>query len=345
MDQPAVLSFSAPHGEPKGLEVLASPALELAYAFFLLAQQPEPEQRRAEFGWVDDVYRQAPELPGAVAAFWGETAKRAGIDLFWMIAELGYARDRDPKRFLDELPELPAVLLERLEAREGDAEDAELAALLAARLQDLREPQRAAAYQALLVQLWAQLEPRWLAQGAAAVEAAKAELLARFGTGGDVMAALPAHHYTQFEASAEKLRAAQAAGTLRVVPLSVAASGGFSFDVANGHFLGFGLRSERVFSDLKARAERTGGQLKALADPTRLLLLILIARYEQLPITVSDLARQLGVSQPTVSGHLKLLRQAGLVRAEKSGTRTLYRPQKEALRALLTEAGALLTLG
>lgn len=344
MDQPAVLSFSAPHGEPKGLEVLASPALELAYAFFLLAQHPDPEKRRAEFGWVDDVYRRAPELPGAVAAFWGEPAKRAGIDLFWMIAELGYARDRDPRRFVDELPELPEPLLERLGAREAADEDAELSALLAARLRALREPGRAAAYQALLSQLWDELEPRWLAEGAPAVEAAKAELLERFEATGDVMAALPAHHYTQFEASAEKLRAAQAAGTLRVVPLSVAASGGFSFDVDNQHFLGFGLRSERVFSDLKARAERTGGQLKALADPTRLLLLILVARYEQLPITVSDLARQLGVSQPTVSGHLKLLRQAGLVRAEKSGTRTLYRLEKEALRTLLADAGSLLAL-
>jgi ArsR family transcriptional regulator len=59
--------------------------------------------------------------------------------------------------------------------------------------------------------------------------------------------------------------------------------------------------------------------LKALADPARLRLLSLIAAHEGGEACVCDLVEPVGLSQPTVSHHLKQLTDAGLVTREKRG--------------------------
>jgi len=63
---------------------------------------------------------------------------------------------------------------------------------------------------------------------------------------------------------------------------------------------------------------------KALADPTRLRLLDLLSRRPRPGFCVTGLAHHLGVSQPAVSQHLRVLRQLGLVHGERSGYRIHY---------------------
>ncbi|MFB9375618.1 ArsR/SmtB family transcription factor [Kineococcus gynurae] len=58
---------------------------------------------------------------------------------------------------------------------------------------------------------------------------------------------------------------------------------------------------------------------KALADPARLRLLSLVAAHEGGEACVCDLVEPLGLSQPTVSHHLRVLVEAGLLRREKRG--------------------------
>jgi ArsR family transcriptional regulator len=74
------------------------------------------------------------------------------------------------------------------------------------------------------------------------------------------------------------------------------------------------------------------GWFKVLADPARLRLLSLIAAQDE--TCACDLVDPLGVSQPTVSHHLKVLHEAGLVRREKRGRWVFYRPVPEALQVL-----------
>lgn len=63
----------------------------------------------------------------------------------------------------------------------------------------------------------------------------------------------------------------------------------------------------------------------ALADPTRLQLLQILARQPQeRPLCVNALATRLGVSQPAVSQHLRVLRSLGLVQAVRRGARVHY---------------------
>jgi len=75
-----------------------------------------------------------------------------------------------------------------------------------------------------------------------------------------------------------------------------------------------------------------------LADPTRLRLLSLIAAAGD-ACAACDLVEPLGVSQPTVSHHLKVLREAGLVESEKRGRWVYYRPVPERLGVLSRALG------
>src|SRR4051812_4541937 len=63
----------------------------------------------------------------------------------------------------------------------------------------------------------------------------------------------------------------------------------------------------------------------ALADPARLRLLSLIAAQPEGEVCACDLVEPLGKSQPTVSHHLKVLREAGLIEGDKRGTWVWYR--------------------
>ena len=83
-----------------------------------------------------------------------------------------------------------------------------------------------------------------------------------------------------------------------------------------------------------AGAEQLAGVLKALADPARLRLLSLIAAHEGGEACVCDLTEPLDLSQPTVSHHLKVLLQAGLVSRDKRGIWAYYRVVDDALTGL-----------
>jgi ArsR family transcriptional regulator len=81
-------------------------------------------------------------------------------------------------------------------------------------------------------------------------------------------------------------------------------------------------------------ADQLAKTLKAIADPARLRLLSLIQAQPGAEACVCHLIEPLGLAQPTVSHHLKVLREAGLVERERRGTWAYYRVRPEALGAL-----------
>lgn len=83
-----------------------------------------------------------------------------------------------------------------------------------------------------------------------------------------------------------------------------------------------------------AAAEQVARAFKALGDPTRVRLLSLIAAHEDGEACVCDLIDPVGLSQPTVSHHLKQLVDAGLVSREQRGKWAYYRIEQLALDAL-----------
>ncbi|MFD4957600.1 metalloregulator ArsR/SmtB family transcription factor [Microbacterium sp. NPDC058389] len=78
-------------------------------------------------------------------------------------------------------------------------------------------------------------------------------------------------------------------------------------------------------------AELLAVTLKALADPARLRLLSIVASSEGQEACVCDLIEPVGLSQPTVSHHLKVLTEAGFLSRSKRGTWAYYRLQPAAL--------------
>jgi ArsR family transcriptional regulator, arsenate/arsenite/antimonite-responsive transcriptional repressor len=83
-----------------------------------------------------------------------------------------------------------------------------------------------------------------------------------------------------------------------------------------------------------AQAERLAAALRVLADPARLRLLSLIQAQPDAEACVCHLTEPLGLTQPTVSHHLKVLLQAGLVEREQRGSWAFFRVLPEPLVAL-----------
>lgn len=81
-------------------------------------------------------------------------------------------------------------------------------------------------------------------------------------------------------------------------------------------------------------AEKLARSLKALADPARLRLVSMVAAHADAEACVCDLTEPLGLSQPTVSHHLKVLVEAGLLTRDKRGTWAYYRLVPGALDSL-----------
>lgn len=81
----------------------------------------------------------------------------------------------------------------------------------------------------------------------------------------------------------------------------------------------------------RVEAEDLARRLKALADPARLQLLSLLTSSPSGEACVCDLTAPLGLSQSTVSHHLRILADAGLVRRERRGTWAYYSAVPEGL--------------
>ena len=84
------------------------------------------------------------------------------------------------------------------------------------------------------------------------------------------------------------------------------------------------------------RAATSSDVFKAVAEPRRRDILNLLASEER---PVSEIVRALRLAQPSVSKHLRILREVGLVEVRRDGRRMLYRTNAPALRPLHEWAG------
>lgn len=84
----------------------------------------------------------------------------------------------------------------------------------------------------------------------------------------------------------------------------------------------------------EAQAVELAGVFKALADPVRLRLLSMIASHAGGEVCVCDISAAFELTGPTISYHLKQLRQVGLITGERRGTWVYYRVHPEVLSKL-----------
>ena len=91
-----------------------------------------------------------------------------------------------------------------------------------------------------------------------------------------------------------------------------------------------------VYPDVeRQQAERMAGIAKALADPVRLQLVDVLRKHAG-KVCVCELVPLFDLSQPTVSHHLKVLREAGIVASERQGLWAYYYVTPDSLKELST---------
>ncbi|UCC15369.1 MAG: helix-turn-helix transcriptional regulator [Gammaproteobacteria bacterium] len=83
----------------------------------------------------------------------------------------------------------------------------------------------------------------------------------------------------------------------------------------------------------KASERRLAAMLKAVADPTRLQILRVV-NAQPGPVCACDIVDRFDLSQPTISHHLKVLRDAGLLTSRRTGLWSFYEPDREGLARL-----------
>jgi ArsR family transcriptional regulator len=108
--------------------------------------------------------------------------------------------------------------------------------------------------------------------------------------------------------------------------------------------LSFGVEAVACCAPLSAdalsdeQAQATADLFRALADPSRVRIMNLLATSGENAVCVCNLIEPLGLSQPTVSHHLKKLLDAGLVEREQRGKWAYFSLQREAVETLAAVA-------
>lgn len=263
-----------------------------------------------------------------VNRFWGDGHASLG-EVVVLAYATGSLEDTEIDGFLERLGDpAPFDLRPPLETETTDERDA-----IHARLERfMGDPRLRRRYAALLRDLWDVFAGRWADGGRAQAEAAAAAWSARLAAGADPLDLVPEQHIARREPFPGMVRRAQRLGELRLSP-TVA---------GHGHIVALpGVLSVAAGSAERdpAVARRRGADeiaelLRVLSDPTRLTIL---AQLAESPLGVGELARTLHIAQPTASVHLRRLREAGLVSAERFGSRSVYSARPGAVEDLLAQ--------
>jgi DNA-binding transcriptional ArsR family regulator len=287
-------------------------------------------------GWNDDaegdrIRAAHPDLAERAAAFWGD-GMRLWYDVLVVANATGTLLTDDVDGLLGALvAPLPAIGDLTLET---EAERDRV--IIRDRVARLRaEPALRSAYADLLGAIWTAAAVDWGTRGAREATVVARALTVRLAAGDAVAELLAAKHIARRDAYVPLVDAALARGEVVVTPLWFATGGHL---IALPGLLAVGLAvSHRDSATLRrAHAAEIAGRLKVLSDPTRVAIL---SQFACGAMTVSDVAREFGLAQPTVSIHLRQLRDAGLVEPRREGGRTVYTVPPGRLEALLRETG------
>jgi DNA-binding transcriptional ArsR family regulator len=207
------------------------------------------------------------------------------------------------------------------------------------RLRRLRDDARARRdYRDILVEVWQSAAGAWERSGRASVAEACSAWKAKLATGATIEELVPPRHplTRADQLGFDDLFASR--NQFALSPLYFCLSGGHVIDLYE--FVHIAVPASELLPVRKVRdAAFVSDRLRVLAEPTRVHILI---QLFSAPSGVMDLARALRMSQPTVSGHVKILRDAGLIQPRRFGARTVMVPSRRRVERLIEDARATL---
>ena len=326
-------------GLSRCLRVAPSAPTELAWLTTLLVSgQPyaDPAVAELERALLSGVGGHRRSLAESWAAIWSD-----GLDgspeLVFLAAATGTLLEEDPAPFLAAVGRLGSGVPIRLRLLgEGEA-DADAIRGRVIRLES-DAPLRAR-YQELLARVWELAAETWRREGAGRVRLACGEWERRVGGGVPIDLLLSPRH-PLVRAPERGRHLLDEVPDFVVTPLYFCMSGGLLADT--GAYLHLGVAASDLHPIRRERdAAYIAGRFRVLAEPTRARLYLQLLST---PASVSDLAQTLALPQSTVSDHLAVLREAGLLDARKSGARTLYSSSVGRVERLFQEARATLAI-
>ncbi|MGH7608861.1 MAG: ArsR/SmtB family transcription factor [Candidatus Dormibacteria bacterium] len=278
----------------------------------------------------------APAAAGVaqrLRSFWGDGISGGAAELAIMADQSGQLFTTDLDRLLADPPAPDPDPTGLRLASEDPADRRRMIERLGRLARDRRLRRR---YTGLLNDLWQPLRPGWERIGLPQVRARCAAITEQLERGLPLEEVAPVlADLTRKDATWRRLvDEAADRGRLALVPSHF--GGPWSlWDFPNHVTVGF-LASSAPRQGTREAGRRLAPRLRALGDPTRLDLLFHIA---QRPTSVGELAGIFDLAQPTVSAHLRVLREAALVTGERRQGRTIYAVDRGQLDQLLKEVG------
>jgi DNA-binding transcriptional ArsR family regulator len=251
-------------------------------------------------------------------------------DILILAAEGGTLENADAEPFLASLQKVAARPIADLTL---PSETSQVRAAIAGRLERLRKSSELRKrYHDLLATVWGLLKPGWQRDGRPQVEQTVATWQREVNAGRHLKQILFNGHiyfHCKLIPPFERLP------TL-LTPSFFSSRGGHVVILPRLIHVPAGIGPEDVSDALLHRADGVAKQMKVLADPTRLAILLHLTDGAY---TVSEMAARFQVSQPTVSGHIKALRDEGLVEARRDGQRMPYAANRERIATVVQNVG------
>jgi DNA-binding transcriptional ArsR family regulator len=326
-------------GRPACREVTASLAAELAWILDLLTQTARfAEPALAELD--------ASLLPGVMSlrARVLERARRLWNDSLAGCPELILVADQAQCLSHSDASGLLAWLTTGSGGRpvtdyELLTEPASDRAAIRARLSRLKdEVETRRSYRDLVAEVWKLVAPAWETRGRPVAFEACARWTSRLDEGLPIEDLMPPRHPLTYADRLGFDDIFTERDEFALSPLYFCLSGGQVVDLAD--YVHIAVPASDLLPVRKVRdAAFVADRLRVLAEPTRVHILIQLLSA---PAGVMDVARSLHMTQPTVSGHLKVLRESGLVQARRAGSRTIFVGSRKRIERLLEDARATL---
>ena len=307
------------------VQVAASAPLELMWVLHFVESGHACEGTHASLEPLRERY--GPEVTELRA----DGLSQYSTELVVLAHRTGTLRDLELGRFLGRVEEalarateLPSLLSETAAER----------GVVRERLERLRtDATMRRSYLDLLATLWRAVEPEWLAVGRAAVLAETQRWASLLEAGASYKDVLGLRRLWPGRPDLDEL--ADTAATGGTLTLNPCWFGGkvHIVELDGAVFAGRSVRQGEP--PYRKVAAEVATSMRALADPTRLTILLRLAHH---PASITEIARQLKLSQPTVSSHVQVLREAGLLEQRAVGRSAELSASEEGLRRLFSTA-------